>query len=58
MLGGATEVEAQAAAFGGDEAECCAADTKGTKDHEGTRRQTGEPPITPIGADYGPATAG
>ena len=32
MLGGATEVEARAAAFGGDEAECCAADTKGTKD--------------------------
>ena len=32
MLGGATEVEARAAAFGGDEAECCAADTKGTKE--------------------------
>ena len=37
-LGGATEVEARTAAFGGDETERCAADTKRTKNHEDTRR--------------------
>ena len=37
-LGGAPEVEARAAALGGDEADRCAALTKDTKNHEGTRR--------------------
>ena len=38
MLGGAPEVEARAAALGGDETERCAAITKDTKNHKGTRR--------------------
>ena len=38
MLGGAPEVESRAAAPGGDETGRCAAFTKDTKNHEGTRR--------------------
>ena len=37
-FGGAPEVEARAAALGGDEAGRCAAITKSTKNHEGTQR--------------------